>query len=308
MGRADDERVLVYNPTSGSEDHTDRVPDLARGYGFEVRETKREGDSRRLAREAANAGIGLVAAGGGDGTVNEVVNGIRDADGLSKTTLAVVPTGTGNNFASNLGIDDLETAFGLLETGERRRIDLGIANDRVFVNSCVGGVTAEASAATTSEDKRNLGVLAYVMRTLESVTNFDPLRLRVTFEPEFADTGADERWTGEAIFVLVGNCRHFGTVRRSQADVEDGLFEVTVVERSPPTDLVGKAVLEGLFNRENTHVLRRRTPSMTVESVDDDPVEYSLDGEILETERLTLETVPSALEVVVGERYRPDPD
>lgn len=308
MARGDSDDVLVYNPTSGSEDHERRVLELASAHGLDVRRTEREGDGRRLARETASAGVDLVAAAGGDGTVNEVVNGIRDAGRLAETTLAIVPTGTGNNFATNLGIEDLETAFDLIDSGERRRIDLGIANDRAFVNSCVGGVTAEASAATTSEGKRELGVLAYVVRTLESVTSFDPLRLEVTFEADPTDPRTDEQWTGEAIFVLVGNCRRFTSVTRSQANVEDGLFETTIAERVPPTDLVGKALLEGLFDRERTHILDRRTPSMTIENVAGNPVEYSLDGEILEAERLSLETDPRGLEVVVGEGYRPDPE
>ena len=302
-----DDRVLVCNPTSGSEDHTDRVLALAREHGFHARMTADEGDATRFAREAVESGTTLVAAAGGDGTINEVVNGIRDGSGLERATLAVVPAGTGNNFASNLGIDDIDAAFEAIERDERRTIDLGLADDRAFVNSCVGGVTAEASGATTSEEKRALGVLAYVRETLETATTFDPLPLRVVLTDD-RDGGETETWAGEALFVLVGNARRFSNTRQAQANVEDGRFEVTIVERAPTVDLVGEAALERLFGREADHIVRRRAPSLSVESLGQQPVEYSLDGEMLEATTLSLETVPGRLAVVVGEGYEPDPD
>ncbi|MFC4248632.1 diacylglycerol/lipid kinase family protein [Natribaculum luteum] len=307
MSRSDPERVLVLNPVSGSEDHVAHVETLAHEHGFEVRKSEGEGDARQLARAASNEGADLVATAGGDGTVNEVVDGVLATDGLAETTVAVVPAGTGNNFASNVGVESIAEAFDVIEDGERRRIDLGIANGRAFVNSCIGGVTAEASAATTPNGKREYGVLAYVLRTLETISSFDSLPLRVTLEGLDGSSDA-ERWEGEALFVLVGNCRRFAGVRRTQADVEDGLFEVTIVEEAPPTDLVGQAALERLFDRETTRIVTRRASRVTLESLHDEPVEYSLDGESLEAERLTLETSAERLEVAVGDRYQPDPD
>ncbi|WP_255170319.1 diacylglycerol/lipid kinase family protein [Natrononativus amylolyticus] len=297
-------RVLICNPTSGSEDHVERVLALAREHELEARVTAEEGDATRLAREAVDAGATLVVAAGGDGTINEVVNGLKQG-GLERIALAVVPAGTGNNFASNLGVEGLEDAFEAIERDERRTIDLGIADDRAFVNSCVGGVTAEASGATTSEEKRALGVLAYVRETLETAAGFDPLPLRVTLGND--DEGR-ETWAGEAMFVLVGNARRFTNARRAQANVEDGLFEVTIVERAPTVDLVGEAALERLFGREADHIVRRRVPSLSVESLGERPVEYSLDGEMLEATALSLETEPSTLTVIVGKSYEPDPD
>lgn len=300
----DEGRVLVLNPVSGSEDHEPEVTARAHDRGFEIRRTEQAGDATRFAREAAEAGADLVAAAGGDGTINEVVNGIVDADALEETDLAVVPTGTGNNFAANVGIEGIGHAFRLIDDGERRDIDLGRANERAFANSCVGGITAEASTSTSSDGKREFGVLAYVLSTIEAMAEFDPLPLRV----ETAVEGGESTWEGEAVFVLVGNCRRFTGARTAQAHVEDGLFEVTVVEQANTVDLVGEAALDRLFGRDETHIVRRRTPSLTVETLDERPVKYSLDGEVLETNALELETIPAALTVVVGEAYAPNPD
>lgn len=293
-------RVLVCNPTSGSGDHLDRTVELAGEYGFDVRTTDRAGHARELATEVA-PDVDIVAAAGGDGTVNEVVNGIVDADALEETTLGVVPAGTGNNFASNLGIEGLAHAFQVIETGDRRTIDLGLTNERSFVNSCVSGITAEASGATTSSDKGQFGVLAYVVSTVGAMTDFDPIPLRV-------ELSGDDQWVGDAIFVMVGNCRRFTTARRAQANVEDGRFEVTIVEQAPTPGLVGEAALEQLFGRDTDHIVRRRTPSLTVDHRDGESVEYSLDGEMLTADALTMKTRQGALTVAVGDRYRPNPE
>ncbi|MCU4740879.1 diacylglycerol/lipid kinase family protein [Natronoglomus mannanivorans] len=317
-------RVLVLNPTSGSEDHVDRVVELAGDHGFDVRTTDHEGHAQEIVSEAGME-ADLVAAAGGDGTVNEVVNGLVAADRLEETTLGVVPTGTGNNFASNVGIDGLEHAFEVMATGERRAIDVGLTNERTFVNSCVSGITAEASGATSSSSKGQFGVLAYVMSTIDTVADFDPIPLCVEMGGDGDEE--DDRWEGEAMFVLVGNCRRFTTARRAQANVEDGRFEVTIVEHAPTADLVGEAALKrvlgrrsnaetasetgaesGPANASSDHIVQRRTPSLSVTHRDGDPVEYSLDGEMLTADRLTMRTRQRVLTVAVGEGYRPDPD
>ncbi|MFC6717031.1 diacylglycerol/lipid kinase family protein [Natrialbaceae archaeon GCM10025810] len=304
VGRDRDERrVLVVNPTAGSEDHVAEVTHRGRDHGFEVRETEEAGDAKRFARQAA-ADADLVAAAGGDGTINQVVNGVVASGELESTTVAVVPAGTGNNFASNVGIEGLGHAFDVIETGERRRLDLGVANDRAFVNSCVGGITAEASGSTSPEEKRRLGVLAYVMSTLEMVRSFEPLSLRVKTAGG-PDGDEPDTWEGNAALVLIGNCRRFTGPRRVQANVEDGLFEVTIVEHLP-SGLANGGTLERLFGRStdsSASIVRRLTPSLTIESLGDSPVAYSLDGEILEARHLSVETDPGALTVPVGPGY-----
>ncbi len=304
-GRPGDDRVLVLNPVSGSGDHVDEVVERGRAHGFEIRKSEEGGDARRLARDAA-PDADLVAAAGGDGTLNAVVNGVAAADELETTTVAVVPAGTGNNFAANVGVEGIEHAFTVIEEGRRRWIDVGIANERVFVNSCVGGITAEASSSTTPESKANLGVLAYVKKTLETMGSFDSLPLRVETAPG-PDGKRTQAWEGRAMFVLIGNCRRFTGPRTAQANVEDGLLEVTIVEDAAAVNLLGDAAMQKLFGRDSTHIVRRRTPSLEIES-GRDSVEYSLDGEMLATERLHLETESETLSMAVGETYQPDPD
>lgn len=175
----DSGRVLILNPVSGSGDHVDAVRRTAAERDRVVRETREAGDAFSFTRAAIESGATLMAAAGGDGTLNEVVRGVDAAGAFDRVTVGVIPVGTGNNFAKQIGIGDSTAGFEALDAGERRRIDLGVANDRVFVNSCIGGLTADASAETTVESKNRLGVLAYVLATLRTLSSYDGYQLRI---------------------------------------------------------------------------------------------------------------------------------
>ncbi|WP_049903651.1 diacylglycerol/lipid kinase family protein [Halococcus agarilyticus] len=295
----DASRVLVLNPVSGSADHAERIRELATDHDFAVRETHESGDAIDFGREAANAD--LVAAAGGDGTIHEVVRGLYDADALDSTTVGVVPTGTGNNFAGNIGVGSVEEAFSVLETGDTRQVDLGIANGRPFVNSTIAGLTADASSETTADMKDSFGVLAYVVNTIRTAADFEGLTLDV-------ETATDEQsWHGEAAFVLVGNGRRFPVEGHTQADMEDGRFEVTIIEDRPTGKLVGEATLRRLLGTDTSNITRLETAELSISVRDGEPGTFSLDGEMLSARDLDVETERGALSIRVGEGYEIDP-
>ena len=316
------ERVVVLNPVSGSGDHGPEVRMLADEYGFEVLETTEETGAAPLAERAAER-ASLVAACGGDGTVNEAVRGLVIADALDDVTFGVVPAGTGNNFAGNIGVESIAHAFDVLVDGERRRIDLGSArevggstgnggsgsdlrsgrgDDRPFVNSCICGITAEASASTDHEQKSRFGTLAYVFNGLREAQAFDPIPLRV----ETSDA-IDRTWDGDAILVLVGNGRRFPVEGATQANMEDGLLDVAIIEDMPAVDLVGEEARRRLLDAEADHITRLRTPGLSLAVRDDEPVSFSLDGEMLSARELQLSVERRCLELCVGEGYEPEP-
>ena len=296
------DRVLILNPTAGSGDEADRIRELADQHGLVVRETEEAGDAIELAREAA-PDASLVAAAGGDGTINEVVRGLDEAEALGSTTLGIVPAGTGNNFAGNVGITDVEEAFDVLDDGEVRRIDVGMADGRPFTNSCIGGLTAEASAETTPESKSRFGVLAYVLATLRTAVEFDGLPLHIETE----GSGAED-WSGDAAFVLIGNGRRFPAEGRSQADLEDGLLDVTVIEDRPTFDLVGEAAISRLLGAETENIVRFRAERLSVSVLGGETGSFSLDGEMVSTDDLDVSVRERALDLLVGEGYEPHPD
>lgn len=299
------ETVVILNPKSGQGNHTEAVRRRAELHGYTVRETNKPGDSLQYARSAAKSGIQRVVAAGGDGTMHGVVNGIHRANAFDTVTLGVIPVGTGNNFAKNIGITDIDSAFGVLKEGSHRRIDVGKANGEVFLNSCIAGLTAKSSSETSQKLKSRFGELAYVITTLRSISGFETLRLAVDID---SDEGEWSAWEGKAICVLVGNGRRFTTTGSGQANMEDGLFEVVVIEDGSTLDLMGEAILEQIFDRAAPHVLKTRTDQLTISIHEPESIRFSLDGEILDKRSLSCRVHPRQVRMIVGEAYSPIPE
>lgn len=294
----DGPRVLVLNPASGDASHAERVHELAAEHGFAVRETESAPDIAETA-EAAAREADVVAVAGGDGTLTRAIRGFDAADAFEDTLFAVVPAGTGNDFATNVGVTDVESAFEVVESGDCRLIDLGVVDDTPFLNSCVAGLTAESSAETDSDAKRRWGVLAYAITTLRTAREFDGLHVRV--QPE-----SGEPWESDVSVVLVGNGRCFPEGGHRQADVEDGLLDVTVVENAGAMNLVGESAAHAL-GVETEHVRQFLTPRLTID-IDGAPDRVSVDGEITTAAHLDVGVRPSTLWLAVGDAYDPDPD
>lgn len=301
---SDVETVLVMNPKSGSGNHAETVRSHAAIKGYTVMPTQREHHAIELAQEAAESGATEIVAVGGDGTLNEVVKGIQAAGALGDVTVGVIPTGTGNDFATNIGINSIEQAFDALESGERRALDLGMAGDAPFVNSCIAGITAEASHETSAELKSQIGVMAYVITTLRMATEFSGLELCASFvEGEQSHTV----WDGSATIVLVGNGRRFSRSGTEQANLEDGLLDVTIIKQAGSFDLAIDRLTERLLDNEGENVERFLASSIELAVDSDTQTAFSLDGEIVESHSVELTTRHGVLNMCVGEEYEPDP-
>jgi diacylglycerol kinase (ATP) len=163
--------VIIHNPTSGTNNHgaLDSTLDYLRGLGWDVstQETLSSGDATRLAREAAAQGLDVVFAMGGDGTLNEVLNGTLD----SKTAIGVLPLGTANVWALEMGLplDDMVRAAQLQAAAAPRAIDVGIAKGkgfgpRAFLLSCGIGLDAAVirQVENDRDNKRRFGKLFFL--------------------------------------------------------------------------------------------------------------------------------------------------
>ncbi|HEX6308768.1 MAG TPA: diacylglycerol kinase family protein [Longimicrobiales bacterium] len=193
------------------------------GARVAVRRTVGRGDARRLARSAALAGWDVVVAAGGDGTVNEVVNGLARAG--TAAALAVVPLGTANDFARGLGIpEDIDEALRLAAFGRSTCVDVARVNRRCFINVSTGGFGADISQGAGRELKRYAGGLAYVVRGVRGLLEF---RLR---RGVFRVNG-EVVHSGSYVFFAVGNARQTGggTPVAPLADVDDGCLDVMLV-------------------------------------------------------------------------------
>lgn len=293
--------VVVRNPNSGDGKRSKRAREIALDRGYEVLDSEGGEHTVELATEAARR-TGTVIACGGDGTLNKTVRGVLEAGRLEDTSLGVVPAGTGNDFADNLGIRGVAHAFEVVETGEQRRLDLGTANGRPFLNSCVGGLTAQASAATSRGAKRRLGALAYVLTTLSVARDFDALELQVSIGPD-----RDPVWQGRALMLLVGNGRRFPGERMRQANMEDGLLNVVIIRDAPALEYLSRGAADRLLRRGASHLTRVKTSHLHVAHTGE-PVQFSLDGEMLTENELTADSRPRAMRFFVGPTYEPSPE
>lgn len=234
-----------------------------------VRLTADAGDARAMAAAGAREGFRTIVAAGGDGTVNEVVNGIAGTG----ARLGILPVGTMNVFASELAIplNDLPRAWEIIEQDHVRRLDLPVANGDCFVQLAGIGLDAEVVRLTTPDSKKAMGPLSYLL-TLAQVAFVTPPRVRI--EP----CGSPAR---EGSFVLIGNGRLYGGpfVLFKDAQLEDGLLDVLVFQNQSHWDVVRyfQAIAFG-SHPELPDVEYFQTSGMLVSSAGEVPVE--LDGEL----------------------------
>jgi len=224
---------VIFNPAARGNKarHFRHHLDALSGHAA-FKATAAPGDARRLAAEAVADGFEIVAAAGGDGTVNEVLNGLADApDGLNRARLGVLPLGTVNVFARELRIPlRLERAWAVLQGGREMRLDLprvdfsenGIPQKKYFAQLAGAGFDARAIELVDWPLKKKIGPLAYVAAGLKALCEPKPaVTIRANGQLE----------SGE--LVLAGNGHFYGgpfTVF-PPADLCDGVLEICVFQR-----------------------------------------------------------------------------
>jgi YegS/Rv2252/BmrU family lipid kinase len=281
-----EEIPVILNPAARSEKARKAWAQIERLPGCRIQPTAGVGDARALAQRAVAEGYRTLVAAGGDGTVNDVVNGIAG----SGATLGVLPVGTMNVFAAELGIpSQLERAWDVIRAGHTRSVDLGQANEQYFVQLAGVGLDAQIVEATTWEAKKSLGPLSYLISAAH-VASRKPPRLRVeTAEGQY-----------EGAFVLVGNGRYYGgpVTFFNEARLDDGKLDVLIFKNLGYLDLA--RYLGSVLMRRHTRlpdVEYFQTTEARVHSVDGVPVE--VDGEVTGNLPVTFRIAASKLSVLV---------
>ena len=296
---------VIYNPISGREDHTaESLYRQLEDFHPELIETESTEDAHEAARGWRG---GLLVAAGGDGTVNEVVNGLGRAGFPEGVVLAVLPLGTGNDLAATLQIPNrIEDAARLLRGGEVRKLDavrIGPAGvgDNFFANVATGGLGAEISEASDDEElRRRWGRLAYLRASLEAVQDHEARRVRLDLD----GTGHDLR----AVNVVVGNCRYAGAgwPAAPKANPEDGLLDVVAIEDVGVTGMLSltprSLADDDYTKREGVFVAR--AAKVRIEAEPD--LSFTADGEIIGESPTEFTVLPKTLKVIVGPGYKPD--
>jgi diacylglycerol kinase (ATP) len=243
--------------------------------------TSHPGDAQRLAEELVREGHRLVVAAGGDGTVNEVLQGLcranaAKAPGEAQAMLGVLPMGTMNVFSLELELpgNDLRSCWERIASGHTRQMDLWCANDQFFIQLAGVGVDAEIIRQTTWEAKRKLGPLSYVLSAVRVMLGRSPM-LTVEVPGESPRVGS---------LVLVGNGHHYGGPFRlfDRADANDGLLDVLVFHQVGPWELaqlVRRLTTKGYSPSEDFEYLQAREFTVSVSEAGA-RVPMELDGEL----------------------------
>jgi YegS/Rv2252/BmrU family lipid kinase len=265
---------------------------IGRRAGLLVRAvvTEARGHGVELARQALADGASLVVAWGGDGTVNEVASALAG----SPVPLGIVPAGSGNGLARELGLSrNPEAALAAAFSANERRIDAGVLGGRVFVN--VGGIGFDARiAARFDAAGGRRGLFEYVRLTVRELWRYRPARYRIEH-----DGG---QYRGAALIVAAANSRQYGNGAwiAPRARLDDGRLDLVIVESASPLGNLWRA--RRLFDRsllEDRGVQTAQVTRVRVEA--DEPVELHVDGEPAGTAReVVVEVRPGALRVRTG--------
>jgi lipid kinase YegS len=286
---------LILNGKSADDPQVRLAVDEVRGRGhlIDVRVTWEAGQATIFAREAVEHGVDVVVAAGGDGTVNDVVQGLLAAESSEPPALAVLPVGTANDLARSLGLplDDLTGALAIAAQGDISPIDVGLVNDRPFINVASGGFPAEVTARTSSEMKNLLGGAAYSITGLFSAATLKAYPCRLIAEGQTLELSL--------AMLAIGNGRLAGGGYEvaPQARFDDGLLDLVLVPAVPLADLP-KLVGE-LFNvtdENNQHILYRQLAAFELHFADE--FQLNLDGEPYAAREFQMSLRPGGLRIV----------
>jgi len=268
--------LVVINPISGPARHrsVDAGGALAvsvferAGWTVEVVVTGAAGDAHRLAHAACGSGVDLVVAWGGDGTINEVASALA----FTPVALGIVPGGSGNGLARELGIPrDPARALGVAAGARRRVIDAGEVDGRLFFNAAGVGLDAAIATRMAAPGARR-GFAGYVRLALR-----DGLRYRAR---HYVVTHDGHPVRHHALFMAFANSRQYGNDARiaPRARLDDGLLDLVVVENQPVWRLLGQT--RALFRGTLQPGPRLRMTAFTeLRVAGASPLAFHVDGE-----------------------------
>lgn len=292
---------ILFNPTAQGEKalrFRERLLEL--GSGVRVMPTRGPGDARVLAAELAREGVETLVAAGGDGTVNEVLNGLADVPGaLDRTRLALIPLGTVNVLAKELGIpSEFDAAWKIVQQGHERRIDLpqakfsgleGRPETRHFALLAGAGLSTRSIEGVNWSLKKKLGQLAYIIAGIQAMRPPHP-PITVT-SPSRSTAGP---------LVEIGSGRFFGGRLElfPGTQLDDGQLGVTVVTRLNWITLIGtwiRMVLGWIRSSSVREVFH--TDQLHLSCTE--PMGFHLDGDIVGTLPASIIVRRKALRIVV---------
>lgn len=293
---------FIINPASGKQNFLKGIESMVGCLVLnqvishvDVVYTQHEGDARKAAENIKGGEYDFVVAVGGDGTVNDVVNGLMI--GESATPLAVISVGTANDFAQYAKPPQTPEAFcKMIMEFKIRCIDVGKINDKYFINRVSGGIGASAGDKVSQETKAVLGKLAYYMEGALDVSRKGIKSLKIHFD------SSQFKGDREVIsFTVINACGSIGLYRGlTEMDPDDGLLDVLIVKKMDLGQMPSLGI-QALTKRMAKHpkVRHFKTERIYIGAADDSEVEVDFDGQAFGKLPVELSIVPKAIKLIV---------
>lgn len=290
--------MIIINPSSGGEESEKYTDKLKRQFEtnyseFIIKKTKKSGDAKEFAEEAALRKYDAVFAMGGDGTVSEAVNGLMLHE--SETVLGIIPTGTVNNVARAIGIPmNPEKAIDSLKKLSIKQIDVGKVSNRYFISSTSVGPIPESVQEVDVDMKTKFGVFAYLIEGIKALRNDE----MYTFELDIEG----DKWTADYSMLLIAMSNFVGGVGTviPEAEVDDGTIHLVTLKETTAREklsLVPKLFQDTDYTKDQLE--HRSFKKATIRLLEDKEVKCTVDGDKGITFPLELEVVPRSLTVFV---------
>jgi YegS/Rv2252/BmrU family lipid kinase len=295
--------LFVYNPRAGKAQIRSNLLDIIdifvkAGYEVTAYPTQTAGDAVKAVR-GRHAGYDIVACSGGDGTLDEVVNGMMQCE--EKLPIGYVPAGSTNDFAASLGIPkSMIKAADAVVKGRDFACDIGSFNEENFVYVAAFGIFTNVSYETRQDIKNVLGHAAYLLEGVKALPSVRNYELKITCETP----DGEQTFDGEFLYGMVTNSESVGGFRGitgQNVQLDDGLFEVTLI-RPPANALDLNNIIMALVDKrvKSEHICSLTASKVVVESKE--PLAWALDGEFGgEPTRAVIENKKQALAIRIPE-------
>lgn len=298
---------IIYNPTSGREAMKNNLVDILNileraGYETSAYATTPEPNSaKNEAERAAKAGFNLIVAAGGDGTINEVVNGIAPLKHRPK--LGIIPAGTTNDYARALKIprEDPIGAAKVIAKGQTVKMDIGEAGKNWFVNIAAGGLLTELTYGVPSQVKSLFGYLAYLVKGAELLPQIKPIKMHLEY-----DGGTYDGKASMFFLALTNSVGGFEQIV-PDASLDDGKFTLIVVKTSNLIEILQliTMVLNGGKHVNDPRILYVKTSKLIAKPVDEKMM-INVDGEYGGDAPMTFKNHRQHLEIFANTDEIPD--
>jgi len=292
---------IIVNPIAGAIVNPDGLlKQLRRLDPRKLSLTKRAGEAETLARAAFRAGCDYIIAAGGDGTLNEVINGIASPHPIRGIRMGIVPLGTANDFARSMKLPThVENNIDILRAKQTVLVDLVRVTGkrtRYFINVSAGGFSGAVDEKLTPQIKSTWGPLAYLRSAAAALPKLRAYHATVIFDDV-------ERWEGELYNIVIANGQFVagGLPIAPDASVRDGLLDVLLVPKRPAREMALLTAQMLLGKHLSSDVIPfRRTRKISVKSRP--RMWFNVDGEPFGDDPAVFQILPRALEFVIRKR------